>query len=64
VHDAAVPLVDRVVADGLAVEVVGDGEHLQAVLLQQRPAVGDVGVVVAARSTSRWSPQQAISRPS
>src|SRR3712207_8457781 len=37
---------DRVVADGLAVEVVGDGPGLQAVLVEQRQALLDVGVVL------------------
>ena len=40
--------VDRVVADGLALEVVGDREDLQAVLLQQVQLALDVGVVLGA----------------
>ena len=40
-----VAFVDRVVADGLAREVVGDGEHLEVVLLQDGEPVGDVVVI-------------------
>ena len=36
-QDAPVPLVDRVVADGLPGEVVGDRVHLQAVLGRGSP---------------------------
>ncbi len=39
-------LVDRVVAHGLPGEVVGDRVHLEAVLLQDVAAPGDVGVVL------------------
>jgi hypothetical protein len=40
-----VALVDRVVADRLPDEVVGDGEDLQVVLGQQLEATGDVRLV-------------------
>ncbi len=40
------PLVDRVVADRLALEVVGDRPHLQVVLREHRPLLGEVGVVL------------------
>ena len=65
VQDAAVPLVDGVVADGLALQVRRDGEHLQAVAVEDLPAVGDVvRRRPLLRATSRWSPEQAISSPS
>ncbi len=44
-QDAAVALVDRVVADRLPLEVVGDGEDLEVVALEQRQLLGDVVVV-------------------
>ena len=47
-QDAAVPLVDRVVADGLALEVVGDRVDLEVVLLEQVELALDVAVVVPA----------------
>ena len=40
------PLVDRVVADRLALEVVGDREHLEVVLLEQVELGLDVAVVL------------------
>ncbi len=46
VDHVVVPLVDRVVAHGLAVEVVGDGEDRQAVLLEQVLLAAQVGVVL------------------
>ena len=45
-QDRPVPLVDRVVADGLALEVVGDRPDLEAVLLQQVELALDVRVVL------------------
>ncbi len=45
-QDPAVALVDRVVADGLSLEVVGDREELQVVLLQQVELVPHVAVVL------------------
>ncbi len=45
-QDAAVALVDRVVAHRLALEVVADREHLQVVLLQHLQLRRDVGVVL------------------
>ena len=62
--DRLVAEVDRVVADGLALEVVGDGPDLQAVPVEDVEAALQVGVVLRRRQTSRWSPEQAISRPS
>ena len=38
-------LVDRVVADGLTLEVRGDRIHPQAVAIQDLPPLGDVRVV-------------------
>ena len=48
-QDALVPLVDRVVADGLPGEVVGDRVHLQAVLLEDVPAALHVAGVLDGR---------------
>ena len=62
-QDGLVPLVD-VVANGLADEVVGDGPGLEAVLGEERVAFVAVGFVWRALKTSKWSPQQASSRPS
>ena len=45
-EDVLVPGVDRVVADGLTLEVVGDREQLQAVLLEGVQLGLDVGVVL------------------
>ena len=45
-QDRLVPRVDRVVADGLALEVVGDRVDLEAVLLEQVQLALDVGVVL------------------
>jgi hypothetical protein len=44
-----VPLVDRVVADGLPGEVVRDREDLEPVLLQNVAAAADVGIVLDGR---------------
>ena len=44
-QDVVVAFVDRVVADGLAGEVVGDREDLEVVLVQDGEPVGDVVVV-------------------
>src|SRR5665647_2432613 len=44
----AVPLIDRVVTDGLTLEVVGDRVHLQVVPLEQVELALDVGVVLGA----------------
>ena len=41
--DRLVPEVDRVIADGLALEVVGDGPDLEVVLLQD----GELGLDIA-----------------
>ena len=38
-------LVDRVVADGLTLEVSGDRVHPQSVAVEDRPPLRDVGVV-------------------
>ena len=38
-------LVDRVVADRLSLEVRRDRIHLQAVAVEDRPSLGDVGIV-------------------
>ncbi|MCW2583690.1 MAG: hypothetical protein JWQ53_2480 [Klenkia sp.] len=46
VDHVAVPLVDRVVADRLAVEVVADREHRQPVLLEQVLPPAQVGLVL------------------
>ena len=61
-----VPLVDRVVADGLADEVVGDRPAPSGRACSSRSQLGPRRSrrPRAALSTSRWSPQQAISRPS
>ena len=60
------PLVDRVVADGLAVRWLEIAQTFRLCLAEHLAACArDVGVVLdRGPTTSKWSPQQAISRPS